>query len=110
MKTWVRPTPGAPGCLPAFRAAFTAARGAAVSTAADWPVVAVASAGSAATAEHASASSGSTTVSPRSHGARLLGGRELLVGPWFNRSRASLRSANSRNDSPRNASGSKDRT
>ena len=47
---------------------------------------------------------GFATVSPRSHGARLLGGRELLVGPWFNRSRASFRSASSRDDSPHNAS------
>ncbi len=53
------------------------------------------------------AASDSGPPSPRSQGARLLGGRELFSGPWFNRSRASFKSSSNRADSARNAASSR---
>jgi hypothetical protein len=77
VKTWVRPTPGAPGGLPGFRAGFTAG-GSASGGFASAAAVAV---GSVAVSSSSALSSIRGAEFPPSHGARLLGGRELFVGP-----------------------------
>jgi hypothetical protein len=85
--TCVRPIPGAPRCLPALRAGFISAGFAS----AGFASAGFASAGLA-SADCGSAGSGSSSPSARpssdggspcfrSHGARLLGGRELFSGP-----------------------------
>ena len=74
------PIPGAPGCLPGLRAGWASA---------GWASAGVVSSGFASpspTAAMASASASASGAPPfRSHGARLLGGRELFAGPRVQR-------------------------
>ncbi len=110
-----RADPGARGCLPGLRfGRVPAPPSAPGAPAADPPPVAGASAAGARSASAAMVSADGSGVAAagavaadgqtRSQGARLLGGRELLVGFYCNRSRASFRSDSNVDDRVRNAS------
>ena len=107
--TWVRPIPGAPGCLPGLRAPGSAPP---VSPPPVSPRPVSPRRGSAAPPlESRSASAASSDPARRPSAPTApdcSAGANCSSGPWFNRSHASLRSASNRNDSPRNASTSKD--